>query len=345
MTRTSYIGNEVMNRLALFALIIGIVGLLFGCTGGGDSSTDGGGGSGVSQDLKVAVSIPSGDHGWTAGVTYWAKEVMDMYPDIEWIYQEADNVEEQRTQVENMLVQQPDALVILCHESGPLDSVGREAKEQGVYIVSVDRGFSDASIADLFVEGDNIAFGRKSAEYIVDKLGSAGGNILIFEGAESTVNDDRVAGAMEVFSNNSQVNILRQEQGNWSQEKAFEITETLMVDLANTKIDAIWASDDDMAEGIERALKEAGRDKDLWILGGAGKKTIVKRVMEGDPLYPADITYPPSMVGFAMHETVSNLRDGSSDTISKFMPRHLKIVVELITPENAENYYFPDSPF
>jgi len=299
----------------------------------------------ISRDLKIAVSIPSGDHGWTAGVTYWAKEVMSMYPDIEWIYQEADNVEEQRTQVENMLVQQPDALIILCHESGPLDGIGKEAADQGVYIVSVDRGFTDPSIADLFLEGDNTAFGRISAEFIVDHLGDAGGNILIFEGATSTVNTDRVNGALKVFAENPQINILRQEQANWSHEQAFDITTTLMVELAGTRIDAIWASDDDMAEGIERALREAGRDKNIWILGGAGKKSIIKRVMDGDPMYPADVTYPPAMIAQGMHWAVSNLRDGMTARLDTFMPKHIKIVVELVTQDNAEKFYFPDSPY
>ena len=335
-----------MKRITfLLALLSAFAFFVTGCNSGTDSSGGSTETASVSRELKIAVSVPSGDHGWTAGVNYWAKEVMAIYPEIEWIYQEADNVEEQKTQVENMLVQQPDALVILCHESGPLDSIGKQAKEQGVYIVSVDRGFTDPSIADLFIEGDNLAFGRKSAEYIVSKLGDAGGNILVFEGMTSTVNDDRVAGAMEVFSENPQVKILRQEQADWNSDKAFSITETLMVDLAGTKIDAIWASDDDMAEGIERALKEAGRDSGLWILGGAGKKDIIKRVMDGDPMFPADITYPPSMVGYAMNLTVGHLRDGTGDRLNKFTPSHLKLVVDLITPENAEKFYFPDSPF
>ena len=29
----------------------------------------------------------------------------------------------------------------------------------------------------------------------------------------------------------------------------------------------------------------------------------------------------------------------------RFMPKHLMIDVELITPDNAENYYFPESVF
>jgi ribose transport system substrate-binding protein len=331
--------------VALFALAA-----LFGCNSGG-AAANGGGGADKLADLKIAVSIPSGDHGWTAGVGYWAEEVSKMYPDVEWLIQKADNVEQQRQQVENMLAQNPDALVILCHESGPLDGVGRQAKEQGVYVVSVDRGFGDPTIADLFVEGDNVAFGRKSAEYIAVKLGAdpkkmtgAAGNILVFEGATTTVNDDRVAGAMEVFRANPGIKILKQEQSNWSEEEAFNDAETILVELAGQKIDAIWASDDDMAEGIERALKEAGRT-DVWILGGAGKKTIVKRVMDKDPLYPADITYPPSMIATGIFLAVSNLRDGNLDKINPFMPKHVKIDVELITPENASKYYFPDSPF
>ncbi len=170
------------------------------------------------------------------------------------------------------------------------------------------------------------------------------GNILVFEGATSTVNDDRVAGAMEVFGANPGIKILKRQQSNWNAEKAFNDAETILVEFAGQKIDAIWAQDDDMAEGIERALKEAGRT-DLWMLGGAGKKTIVKRVMDGDPLYPADITYPPSMIATGIHLAVANLRDGQLDRIRPFMPRHVKIDVELIEPSNAANYYFPDSPF
>lgn len=334
-----------MKRSLLSTILLAVAGVfLIGC-GTDSADKESVETATIDRELKIAVSIPSGDHGWTDGVTYWAKEVMKMYPDIEWIYQEADDVEEQREQIEGMLVQQPDALIILCHESGPLDSIGRDAAAQGVYIVSVDRGFTDPTIANLFLEGDNTAFGRISAEFIVDRLGAAGGNILIYEGATSTVNDDRVNGAMKVFNENPQIKILRQEQANWSSEDAFDITTTLMVELADTRIDAIWASDDDMAEGIERALKEAGRDKDLWILGGAGKKSIIKRVMDGDPMYPADVTYPPAMIAQGMHWAVSNLRDGMTTRLDRFMPKHIKIVVELVTPENAAQFYFPDSPY
>jgi hypothetical protein len=55
------------------------------------------------------------------------------------------------------------------------------------------------------------------------------------------------------------------------------------------------ASDDDMAIGVLEAINQANRQDEMWILGGAGMKEMIARVRDGDPLIPADVTYPPSM--------------------------------------------------
>ncbi len=92
-------------------------------------------------------------------------------------------------------------------------------------------------------------------------------------------------------------------------------------------------------------MKQAGRDKDLFILGGAGMKDVIKQVMDKDPLVPGDITYPPSMIAAGIHLAASNLRDGRQKFIGQFMPKHITIDVELVTPENAKEFYFPDSVY
>ena len=42
---------------------------------------------------------------------------------------------------------------------------------------------------------------------------------------------------------------------------------------------------------------------------------------------------------------VGVLEGGNRESVMRFMPRHLLIDVELITPDNAERYYFPESVF
>ncbi len=294
--------------------------------------------------LKVGVSIPAADHGWTAGVVWWAKECSKLHPEIEWMIATAETPEKQIADIEAFMAKKVDALVILATESAPLTPVAEEAHNRGILIVNVDRGFLKP-VADIFIEGDNAAFGRKSAEFMVEKLGGKGkakGEIIILEGIPCTVNTARVNAAMAIFKAEPGIKIVGQQAANWNRQKALEVTETLLT--KSHKVTAIWASDDDMALGAENALAEKGITG-VWILGGAGMKDIVKRVMDKDPMFPADITYPPSMIATGMELASTVLMGGQCAKKMQFMPHHLVIDVDLILPENAKDYYFPNSVY
>jgi ribose transport system substrate-binding protein len=295
------------------------------------------------KKLRIGVSIPAADHGWTAGIGWWAKRAMALHPECEWSYATAADPAKQIADVEDMMAKGVDALVILATESAPLTPVAEEAHKRGIYLVSVDRGFLKP-VADVFIEGDNKAFGRKSAEFIVQKMKADGKtNLVILEGIPSTVNTDRVSAAMEVFKANPEIKILGQQPAMWNREKGLSVMQNMLTQ--HGKIDAVWAGDDDVALGVIQAIKETGREGEMWVFPGAGMKDVVKMVMDKDPMIPADITYPPSMIAAGIHIAVSNLRDGKAKQIAEFMPKHMVIDVELITPENAEGYYFPESVY
>ena len=328
-----------MNRLGAAICIAAVVAA--GCqSGGGDTGGTGGGGATAKSGkrFKVGVSIPAADHGWTAGVKYWAEQATNQNPDIDWVIQDAKEAKDQINDLENMHTQGVDALVILATESAPITPEAEKLHDAGTLVVNVDRGFTKP-VADFYIEGDNKAFGKKSAEYIVQKLGGKG-KIAILEGISSTVNTDRITAAKAVFAGAPGIQIVAEASGEWNREKA----ETAMANMlvANPQIDAVWAADDDMALGAETALKAAGRDKNIWMLGGGGMKDVVKRVMDGDKMFPADITYPPQMVGFGIETAAAILRSGKEKAL-QYTPRHVMIDVDLITPDNAKQYYFPDS--
>lgn len=328
-----------ITRRIFLSSLVGIFALT-GCTNGGTTANGGGGTNG--KKLKIGVSLPTADHGWTGGAVWWANEAKKLHPDIEFNIQTAKDPSEQINQIETLMTQGVDALVVLATESAPLTPVAKQVREKGILLVNVDRGFTEP-VADVFIEGDNKAFGRKSAEYICQKLGAAGGNILILQGLPSTVNTDRVNGAQAVFDKHPEVKILDSQAGKWSKEESLKVMQTLLVKYP--KVDAIWSSDDDMSLGAEQALKEAGRDKNIWMLGGGGMKEIVKRIMDKDAMYPATVTYPPSMTAVAVQTAVSILQNGNRKNVQKFMPKHFTIDVDIVTPENAKDYYFPDSVY
>lgn len=341
--------------LALTAFSAAFMGV--GCD---DAENTAAGGNG---DLPtIAVSIPSADHGWTGGVVSWAEKAKeDLAGQANIIIQTASGPDEQVSQIENFMTRGVDGMVVLAHESGPLTPTAEKVANRGIYLVNVDRGFEEP-VADVYLAGDNAAFGRKSAEFVAERMKERGeSNLIILTGVPSTVDTARVEAAMEVFEQYPEIKILDTQPGNWSRQDSLNVMQGLLQKYPD--IDAVWAQDDDMAEGVEQAIQEAGR-QGIWIFGGAGKKEIVKRVMEGDETFPATITYPPSMIYAGIALAAAKLNGESLSAAADDMPEHLGITSEqlaqaeqqegqkqvtldvfLVTPENAEKYYFPDSAY
>ncbi|HEX4053807.1 MAG TPA: ABC transporter substrate-binding protein [Tepidisphaeraceae bacterium] len=295
----------------------------------------------AAQRVRIGVSIPAADHGWTAGVAWWAQRAMALHPEIEWQFATANTPEKQIADIQDMMAKGVDGLVILATESAPLTPIAVEAHERGIYIVNVDRGFLQP-VADVFLEGDNKSFGRKAAQFIAQKLNGKG-SIVILEGVPCTVNTDRVNAAIEVFRNYPGIKILARQSAMWTREKGLTVMQNFLTQFPH--IDAVWAGDDDTALGAIQAITEAGRDKEMFVVGGGGMKQIIKMIADKNRLVPATITYPPSMIAEGIHLAASTLRDGHGKEVSQFVPRHMMIDVELVTPDNAGRYYFPDSAY
>jgi ribose transport system substrate-binding protein len=315
---------------------------MIGCQNSGGTTANGGTsstGKDSGKRLKIGVSIPSADHGWTAGVKYWADQATKLHPEIDWTVETAATPAEQVNDLETMMSAGMDGVVVLATESAAITPTAKSLKDRGVFIVNVDRGFTEP-YADIFLEGDNAAFGRKSAEYMVNKL-NGNGKIIVLEGIPSTVNTARVQAFKTEIAKYPGIQILASGAGMWNKEKATNVMQALLPKYPT--VDAVWASDDDMALGAEIAIKDAGRQDAIWMLGGAGMKDVVKRVMDGDKMFPADITYPPSMIAAGIEMAATALEGGNLDEKKKYLPKHIVLDVDLITPDNAKDYYFPDS--
>ncbi|MGM0823630.1 MAG: ABC transporter substrate-binding protein [Pseudomonadota bacterium] len=297
-------------------------------------------GAAVAQEYTIGVSIPAATHGWTGGVNYHAEEAKkrleELYPDIEITISTAGTAGEQANDLEDLVsLRNIDALVVLPFESGPLTDPVRRVKESGVFVTVVDRGLNQEGIEDLYVAGNNHELGRVSGEYIRERLDGEG-DIVVLRGIPTVIDDERVEGFQEAIEG-SDVNILDMQHANWNRDDGFEVMQDYLSRFDN--IDAVWAQDDDIALGVIEAVRQAEREDELFIVGGAGMKDIIKRVMEGDELVPVDVLYPPAMIATAMDLTVQHFVS-NGPVLGEYI-----LGSPLITEENAEQYYFPDSPF
>ena len=131
----------------------------------------------------------------------------------------------------------------------------------------------------------------------------------------------------------TEIKVLDSQFGNWSRDDAFKVMQDFLT--KHPKIDAVWAQDDDMVVGILEAIEQAKRTDIKLVIGGAGMKEMVQKVMNGDPMIPVDVLYPPAMVATAMDLTALGLEEK--------MPVQGNYILNatLVTKENAKNFYYP----
>lgn len=299
-------------------------------------------GSALSEDKKVtmAVSIPAATHGWTGGVVYHAeqakKEIEAAFPNIEVIVSTSPSATAQVSALEDLSASRKlDALVILPFTSEELTAPVEQVKQNGTFISVVDRGLTDPSVQDLYVAGDNIAVGANTAHWLVDKLGGEG-EIVVLRGIPTVIDDERIKGFSDVIGK-SNIKILDIQYANWNQDEAFKLMQDYLAKYP--KIDAVWANDDDMLLGVLEAVDNAGRKDIKYALGGNGMKQVIEMVKEKNERTPISTPYPPSMVKSAMYMTAAQFA-GQAPVRGSFL-----LGAPLITPENADQFYFPDSPF
>ncbi|MBB4051132.1 ribose transport system substrate-binding protein [Devosia subaequoris] len=298
-------------------------------------------GAAVAQDqIRIGVSIPAATHGWAGGLNWHAQEAEKRleaaHDNIDITLVTADSPGDQASDIEDLIsVQQIDALVVLPFESDPLVEPVRQAKESGAFITVVDRGLPDASIQDVYVAGNNTELGSVSAEYFKTRLGD-GDNIVILRGIPTVIDTERFDAFMAGIEG-SGINVLDDEFANWNRDDGFEVMQDFLSRFPD--IDGVWAQDDDIAMGVVEAVRQAGREDEMFIVGGAGMKDVIKGIMDGDTLIPVDVLYPPAMIATAMDVTVANFTSNGP------VQGEYILGAPLVTQENAEQFYFPDSPF
>jgi ribose transport system substrate-binding protein len=295
----------------------------------------------LAQEKKtIAVSIPAATHGWTGGVVYHAQkaaeEINAAFPNIEVTVKTSPSAEAQVSALEDLTASGDlDALVILPFSSDELTGPVQSVSEAGTFITVVDRGLTDPEIQDLYVAGDNIAVGSTTAKFLVDNLGGEG-DVVVLRGIPTVIDDERIQGFEEGLEG-SNINILDIQYANWNSDEAFSLMQDYLAKYPH--IDAVWANDDDMLLGVLEAIEQSGRTEIKYALGGNGMKEIIEKVMAGDAMTPIETPYPPSMIKTAIYMTAAQF-NGQAPVRGT-----VKLDAPLITQENAEEYYFPDSPF
>jgi len=315
---------------------------------GGDSASSGndntaasGSGGGGSNDgpVTIVASVPPTDHGWLGAISKNAKEAADSYDDVDFRLLEAADSDSQAQQIEQVISEKPDALVVLPQDGEALTPVAQKAEAAGIPVINVDRTFSAPDAATATILGDNYQIGVLAATYIAEEL-NCDGNVVEIQGlAGISVTEERSKGFSDELKKacpDGGIEIVAKQPGDFNPDTGLKVMENIL--QAQDQIDAVYTHDDDMAQGVVQAIRNAGRDDDMFLTGVGGSQDAMAQIEEGG-LYRATFLYNPSMAASAVNMArLIALGEGFPELVPPEVPRQIIVPAATVTQDNVADY-------
>jgi ribose transport system substrate-binding protein len=305
-----------------------------GTTGG--TTTDG---TTSGRTVKIIASVPPTDHGWLGALSKDAQAAADQHPDVEFELLQAADADSQAQQIEQAIAEKPDALVVLPQDGAALTPVAQKAERAGIRVVNVDRLFTAPDAATATVLGDNYQIGVLAANYIADEL-NCDGNVVEIQGlAGISVTTDRSKGFADTLKTkcpNGGINVVATQPGDFNPDQGLKVMENIL--QAESDIDAVYTHDDDMAQGVVQAIRNAGREDEMFLTGVGGSQDAMAQIKEGG-LYRATFLYNPNMAATAVNMArLIALGEGFSELVPPEVPRMVVVPAAVVTQDNVAEY-------
>lgn len=281
-------------------------------------------------DPRIAFAIQAPEFSWPA--TYnqavRARQASE-YPNIELIISptglgEADT---QVGTIEDLLVQQPDALIItpLTDVRGPVE---RAAADGIPVILCTGTVESDAYVTR--VDRDNFLNGAIGASWLARELDYEGQIVMLAGPAGVPTAEARIEGAMSIFDAHEGIEVLATENTNWDAAEGKTVMEALLTRFDT--IDAVWADGAGQSVGAIEAYREANRDIPPFAsepLNG------FLRIAEEEGFPFIAVGYPPAQSAFCL--------DAAMDVLAgETVPSFINVEVPIFTQDELDEWYRPN---
>jgi ribose transport system substrate-binding protein len=289
--------------------------------------------------VSIVASVPPTDHGWLGAISKNAQAAADEFDDVDFRLLEAADADSQAQQIEQVISDKPDVLVVLPYDGAALTPVAQRAESEGIPVVNVDRLFTAPDAATATILGDNYQIGVLAAGYVADEL-QCEGNVVEIQGlAGISVTEERSKGFTDELKKqcpDGGVRTVAKQPGDFNPDTGLKVMENIL--QAEDQIDAVYTHDDDMAQGVVQAIRNAGREDEMFLTGVGGSQDAMAQIKEGG-LYRATFLYNPNMAASAVNMArLLALGEGFSELVPPEVPRQIVVPAATVTQDNVEEY-------
>jgi putative multiple sugar transport system substrate-binding protein len=298
-----------MKKMTTLALAL-VLALLLAACGGGEDGGDAAGGaadaegtatSGEGKTVGIAMPTQSSER-WVTDGRSMAEQFQALGYETDLQYAE-DIIENQVSQIENMITREVDALVIAAIDGEALSDVLEQAARLEIPVISYDRLIRGSEHIDYYATFDNFQVGVQQGGYIVEALGLEDGeegpfNIELFggspddnnayffyDGAMSQLQPHIDSGALVVKSGQEGMETVSTLRWDGATAQA-RMDNLLSAHYTDDEVHAVLSPYDGLSIGIISALKGVGygtADKPLPIITGQDAELAsVKSIIAGE---------------------------------------------------------------
>ncbi|AIO42361.1 sugar ABC transporter substrate-binding protein [Burkholderia sp. AU19243] len=192
--------------------------------------------------------------------------------------------------VEQMIVSKVDAIVLAPADSKALVPVVKKAVDAGIIVVNIDNRLDPDVLKSKnlnvpFVGPDNRKGARKIGDYLAKRL-KAGDQVGIIEGVSTTTNaQQRTAGFQDAMKAGG-MKVVSVQSGEWEIDKGNAVASAMLNEYPNLR--ALLCGNDNMAIGAVSAVRAAGKQGKVFVVGYDNINAIKPMLKDGRVLATAD---------------------------------------------------------
>lgn len=280
--------KKPMLKLMFFVLASMLI-VMTGCAGVAESDEK--------EYIVVGFSQVGSESSWRVANSESMKEALSEKYGYELIFDDAKQKQENQYKAIRMFIQQQvDYIVLAPITENGWDDVLAEAYQAGIPVIIVDRqvDVANENLYTTWVGSDFLQEGKMATEWLGEELTKRGRqneeiNILHVRGTVgATAQIFRTQGLQDAVGENSNWNIIRVVDGEYTEAKAYEVTKEYLEKIRGTgeKIDVIYSENDNMTFGVLKALDEEGieygGEDGIIIISFDAVKSSLERCLEGD---------------------------------------------------------------
>lgn len=291
----------------------------------------------ANPDGPIAIVVPAAEHGWMAGIAYFAEQKckeMGLEEGTGYKLVTSANVNEQANQIEEMIDLGASAIVLLPH-TDEVSVAAQKIMDANIPLVVFDRKVTGDYTA--YLAGDNPGIGTESAKLMGEKLGGEGTIAVLNVPSSGSVSTERVdAFKAEMAKSYPNIKLVDFTADDFTQQSGLKTATDVLV--ANEKLDAIFSIDDESSLGILQAISDAGRTDIKYLSGAGGSQTYFQKIKEADGIELFTATYSPSMIKDAI-QAAKDIVDGKEVAKDNIIPP------TIVTKDNVDTVLDANSPY